>query len=326
MDWLQVHKKKVLGNAINIKEKEKKEGRDNFKSLLNNSPTGIEVSYTKLGEFPDLETNEKVKVVINDKTDNDIKAYDHKKLMCEVDVPIEIGSYVFWQNFWWIVIFKEHKSLELNKRFTMAKCNRYINHRYKGQVYKIPAIVQSLTLYSDGLADITYTSSGDAKNRIQVGNNVVTKSFDIGTRIMVTNKTTFRITNLTDFEYNSTGMDSDGLISAMILQTVMVGEDDIENNIAYNKDEVVNNGSLIEGNNEIHLGETNDYKINYSGEIDFNLDFTYINIKIVNRDLNSCTVYHDLEMDDIGKTVMLIATDRVTHETIDMKNILVRGL
>ncbi|MBC6695338.1 hypothetical protein H9L25_00905 [Terrisporobacter mayombei] len=101
MNYFDVHKIKTLGNATTMKQKTIDDGRRSFEQYLRTSPTAMEVTYTKPDEFPNLETNEKKLMAINDKTDNDKKAYDEKKLMCTLDTDIEVGSYVFWQQTWW---------------------------------------------------------------------------------------------------------------------------------------------------------------------------------------------------------------------------------
>lgn len=329
MNYFDIYKKRTLGNATTMKQKIIDDGRRSFEQYLRTSPTAMEVTYTKPDEFPNLETNEKKLMAINDKTDNDKKAYDEKKLMCTLDTDIEVGSYVFWQQTWWLVIFKEYKPMDTYKRLTMTKCNELYNYNYKGKVYKIPMVVAALTLYGDGLADIRHTSYGDSKNRIHFGSNPITRTIDVGTRIMLTGKTTYRVTNLTDFEYNGKSIGSPGLCSALVLQTTMLGEDDVENNIAYNpiskvEDETVVNKIL--GKTEIYLGEQNKYSINYDKEVEFSLDFAYANVEIVNQGNNECVLRHNMEMNDIGITVMLIAKDKETKETLDTKNILIRGM
>lgn len=325
MDYFDLYKSRVLGESVNIREKEVSEMVSEFNDYLNQSITSHEVYYTKVDELPDITTNEKKLMIINDISDNDKKAYDEKKLLCSLDTNIDVGSYIYWDNSWWLIVFSENKSVKTCKKFTMNRCNQYLNYVYKGKLYKIPMTVTALTLYSDGLADMVYTSTGDAKNRVSFGSNPITRNIDIGTRMMISHKTVYRVTNLTDFEYNSrTG--ENGLITALLLQTNMITEDDKENNIAYNIISKNENISKIKGEDEIYLYDENKYEVEYEGEIEFKLDFDYVNTVIVSQGNNKCTVRHNDSMDDLGSTVLLIARDRNTQETIDIKNILVRGV
>lgn len=175
------------------------------------------------------------------------------------------------------------------------------------------------------MADGVYLSAGDAKNRVTFGTNPITRTIDVGSRIMITNKTLYRITNLTDFEYNDR-IGENGLISCLALQTEGVAEDDYVNNIAYNRDNGECNNSKIKGLSEIYLYSENEYSIEYDKEIEFVLDFNYVNTAIISQENNSCIVKHNDSMDDLGTNVMLIARDKESKETIDMLNILVRGV
>lgn len=326
MNYFELYKSRVLGEEPNIREKETSEMVNEFDEYLNQSLTSHEVYYTKKNELPDISKNEKKLMIINDIAKNDKKAYDEKKLLCSIDTDIDVGSYVFWDDSWWLIIFSENKTVKTCKKFTMNRCNQYLNYVYEGELYKIPMTVTALTLYSDGMADMIYTSTGDAKNRVSFGSNPITRTIDVGTRMMISHKTVYRVTNLTDFEYNSK-INEIGLITALILQTAMIHEDDKENNIAYNNISKKDHIGKIIGEDEIYLCEKNEYSIeDYNGQIEYRLDFDYVNTKIISQGNNKCMVYHNDSMNEVGSSILLIAKDKETQETVDMKSILVRGV
>ena len=98
--------------------------------------------------------------------------------------------------------------------------------------------------------------------------------------------------------------------------------------MAYNKfrDPDSNGDSRINGDTFIFLGETNEYSIDYSSDVEFMLDATYTDIVLVDNGNNTCEVTKQIDFDDIGNSFMLIAKDKNTGNTIDMINIVVRGI
>lgn len=111
----------------------------------------------------------------------------------------------------------------------MKLCNASINHRVGNDIRVIPINVSNLTLYSDGLATQTYTEFGDAKRNIYVGKNGITSTLKEGTRIMLNKTSVFRITHIDNFTV-------DNVYNYIALQEQIRIEDDVENNIAWNKE------------------------------------------------------------------------------------------
>lgn len=173
------------------------------------------------------------------------------------------------------------------------------------------------------MADIRYVSYGDTKNRITMGSNDIIDTIDIGTRMMISNRIVYRITNMNDFEQNGRATGDKGAITVLVLQTALIKEDDKENNIAYNKlsvEEIETNE--IEGKDSICLGEKNTYSIDYSGEVKYLIDNENATITCVG---NKCYIKVENNMDLIGESILLIARDKNTSQTIDMKTIMIRG-
>ena len=73
-------------------------------------------------------------------------------------------------------MYKEHRTLDTHKKFTLTKCNNIFNYVVEGVKYEIPIYAQNLSLYSDGLADNKYTSAEDSKASAWFGENPITKS------------------------------------------------------------------------------------------------------------------------------------------------------
>ncbi|WP_236732403.1 hypothetical protein [Clostridioides difficile] len=240
-----------------------------------------------------------------------------------------MGCYLFYDNCYWLTIFKEHKEMDTYKHFIIKRCNQFFNYKYKGQMYKIPIAVENLTLYSDGMADNKYTSISDTKRQLYFGSNPVTKTIDIDTRIMLTNKTVFRVTSINDFEYNGRETGADGLIKAICLQDALISKDDTINNIAWNKlsenDNVIIPFDKIIGDEFINLGEENEYTIDYMRDVEWLLDKQYRFCNIINQNEKTCTLQSDTLAKYSGLEILLLAKDKETNETIDTKKITIRG-
>lgn len=174
------------------------------------------------------------------------------------------------------------------------------------------------------MADVRYMSYGDTKNRITYGRSDVIDTIEIGTRIMISNRIVYRVTNLNDFEQNGRYTGDRGASTVLVLQTAIIKEDDLENNIAYNS---ISNAEIeakeIEGKNSINIGDRNTYSIEYQGNIEYILDGDS-NVTL-SQTGNKCYVKVPNNIDLIGETVLLIARDKDTEDTINMKTIMIRG-
>ena len=327
MSYFDNYKKRVLGASNTIKNREIAEMTNEFEEYLQSAVTSDYFSYTKVDELPDLETNEKELMIINDVSQNDKTALDEKILLCRLNVNIDVGSYVYFNGNWFVIEFEENKSIQTHKKYIMRRCNNTLNFNYKGKIYNIPLSISNLTLYSKGIKDTKYLSEADAKRDVFIGSNPITRAIERGNRIMLNNLSTFRITHINDFEYTRRYDEEAGLIKWIVVQTLVLNEDDKENNVAYNpiSEPDTIGTDKIHGKDSIFINELNKYKIECNREVEFILDFDYVNIAIIKQGNNECTLKHNDSMDDLGEYFSLIARDKETNETIDIKNILVKG-
>ncbi|VIF91998.1 Uncharacterised protein [Clostridioides difficile] len=329
MDYLDRYILRVLRGATSIKEKITNDIENSFKKYLDTSPTALTVPVTNVDEVIITEDTKRVLVSINDITNNDKRALDEKNLYVSKDINVDVGCYLFYDNCYWLIIFKEHKTINTYKHFIIKKCNQFFSYKYKGRIYKIPISVENLTLYSDGMADNKYTSISDTKRQLYFGSNPVTKTIDIDTRIMLTGKTVFRITSVNDFEYNGRETGADGLIKAICLQDALISKDDTVNNIAWNdlaeNDNIVIPFSKIMGDEFINLGEENEYTIDHSQGVEWFLDKQYNYCNIINQDEKKCVIQANTLAKYSGLEVLLLAKDKNTNEIIDTKKIALRG-
>ena len=261
--YLDNYRKRVLLGTDNRREKLISQAERTFENQLKESPSAKRLKATLPGTIDILGNTHEIDCILLNITDNDIKSFDQKYLLVRKDENFDIGCYVEFDNAYWIAIFKEHRTLDTHKKFTLCKCNNIWKYKKHGVIYEIPIYTQNLSLYSDGLADNKYTSQEDGKVSIYYGENPITKAIEINTRVMIGNRLTFRITNINDYEFKSTH-DGQCAIKSMLLQTTLVDKDDLENNVAWNNDnelqEVEEDILKIIGSNKAMLGSKKIYK------------------------------------------------------------------
>lgn len=261
--YLDNYRKRVLLGTDNRREKLISQAERTFENQLIESPSAKRLKATLPGEIDVLGNTNEIDCILLNISDNDIKAFDQKYLLVRKDENFDIGCYVEFDGAYWLATFKEHRTLDTHKKFTLFKCNNIWNYRKNGVLYKFPIYVQNLSLYSDGLADNKYTSQEDGKVSIYYGENPITKGININTRIMIGNRLVFRITNINDYEFKS-NHNGQCAIKSMLLQTTVVDKDDLENNIAWNNDnelqEVEEDILKIIGSNKAMLGSKKIYK------------------------------------------------------------------
>lgn len=146
MNYLERYKSRVLQGFNTVMERDRYDLVLEFERYLTESLTSHEVFYSKINEFPDLETNSKELMIINEISENDRKALDEKFLLTRIAANIEVGCYIYWQDNWWVLISQDKDTLESYKKFTIRRCNQYFNYVYKGKLYKIPISIENMTL------------------------------------------------------------------------------------------------------------------------------------------------------------------------------------
>lgn len=326
-NYFEKYRKRNLKDFNTIEEKERNDMINDFEFYLTKEArSAYEIQYTRPDELINKETNLHERMVIKDIADNDKSAFDEKYLVCRLGCPVDVGSYIYWNKSYYILEFEEVITTMTHKKYTLKRCNEWFNIGYKGEIYRTPVNITNLTMYSKGIHDYKYISNLDAKRTVLVGSNPITSSLRVGARLMGKDRQAYKITHKNDFEYTRRETPGDGLIKWLLLETTQLVEDDDDNLVAYNPfyDSSVKSRE-IEGNDKIHIGEDLIYKIQYDEEVNFELDFDYGFCKITNANNKECTISVDLDFDIIGEVITLIAKNK-NGETIDIKNITIRGL
>lgn len=301
MSLMDSFRKRVgRGGVYNVKSRIIDDARRNFERSLKNDPSSVTTRITNVGEVNISEDTRLVDCVINDFSKNDQKAYDEKVIyLRHSEEYIGIGSYVEFDGFIWLIIFREHRSANVYRSFIMRKCNQIIKYEYQGVVYDIPCIVKNLTQYSDGLQDIVYTSTPDARRSITYSDNFVTYNIKLGHRFLINKNNAYRVTHIQDFEYQDDYTESNGIATCIAIHTSTLSDDDMDNNIAFNGE--TSNDTIMIGSNLSYSMEGCTWYIEYTSD-----KVDYLNIS--NKEGNY-TISIDMDFDLIGQTFKLKALD-----------------
>lgn len=321
MSYWDNYQSRVLKGATTSKERITNDLEQTFEKYLNQSPTCIEVPISMPNQFPDLTKLNKELVSINDVSNNDKKSLDEKKLLTRNSLNIDLGCYLYYDNSWWLVIFKESKTINSYQKYIIRRCNQIIKYKYSGKVYDIPVSILNMTLYADGLQSNVYTTRQDAKRDVWYGSNEITNSIDIKTRLMLTRKTVFEVTHVNDFEYP-------GLIKVLVNQVESFDTDDNDNNVAWNPDDKDNSFETthkIQGNKFIYQGGKNTYKIDGLSTIEWLLKESSEYVTLINNSDGTCTIQASSLSQSIGTKVILIARDKSSSVVVDSLTITIRG-
>ena len=330
---LENYRERVLLGARDRREKLTIQSERTFERQLKESPSAKRLKATLPGEINVLNNENEIDCIILDVTNNDIKSFDQKYLLVRKDENFDIGCYIEFDGAYWLAAFKEHRVLDTHKKFTLYKCNNIWNYKKNGKLYKFPVYVQNLSLYSDGLADNKYTSQEDGKLSIYYGENPITKSISINTRIMISNKLVFRVTNINDYEFRS-NHNGQCAIKCLLLQTTLLDKDDLENNIAWNEEskgnEINTNVISIVGDKKAMLGSKKiyvsskdvDYK-HWEIECSSTKLRQSIDFKTPNGGDKHCEIKFPSSVEFVGETIKLKLF--VSNSLADTLDIVIKG-
>ena len=322
MKSIQKYKNRQQRKGGTIKERVLNEGIHQFKVHLRNSPTAHSLQVTDVDEVEVTEKTKTIKCFITNVTLNDQRTMDEKYIHFELDANVDIGCYVKWQGLDWLIVFREHNSANTHKTFIMKMCNQIFKYMYNDKIYNIPIVTTNLTLYSDGMADGIYTSRPDAKRNVTMGDNPITRLVELGTRIMLTNLTVFRVTHIDDFSHN-------GIKTMIIYQTTLIPEDNLKDNVAYNPPHLSPSykGQLLQCDDVIYLGEDLEITINeeYEGEVEWSCISKNTSGALIYKDGKKAILRAISDSRHIGQEIVVDVYDLDNYEVLDTKIITVKG-
>ncbi len=154
------------------------EATENFNDLVDNklSPSVHTVDYSMPLEY-----------ILNKYQDNvlmsDISRQENiedlKLLHTKLDSNIKSGSYVWWNNYPWVVLNEESNAVLSHRSYLMKKCGIELNINHEGTLYTYPVGIENLTLYADGKKELVNLTVSSAKYSIQIAENEITNTIDV---------------------------------------------------------------------------------------------------------------------------------------------------
>lgn len=242
---------------------------------------------------------------------------DQKLLHVKLNSNITSGSYIWWNNYPWLVSNEDSNAVQDHKTYTIIKCGVVINYMYDGTMYNYPIVISNLTLYADGSKELVNLTLSSAKYSIQISENDVTNMMDNSTRFAIRGRI-FEISLVDDFT-------SDNIRTFTVCESVANSLDDLDNDIAWNEgsdvEDIANPCLTITGNDIILIGDTAEYTL--PNAIEWILEKNDA-LKIVLIENDRCKIKCKASSEYIGMEVKLKAYN--DSWTLIEKNIRIGGL
>lgn len=285
MSYLDLYRKQVTISGNSGIDNVFKGTEHKINNSFKNSP-----SY-KLIKINEIEEDS---IVVTDKN-NTKKAYIRPNKIAKKGDVLEID------NEKWIAINCDNSNI-LYPSYIIQKTNNVITFKDENNSIKtLPCILQSATLYSDGLNESKFIIFPDDEIQILVQYNNYTKKFLINQRFIFNHNKVFKITSFDEYTFMDLKNDSlEGVLKIHLVRDEETELDNFKTNIAYNKTEIIQptpTGALIlQGADSILLNKQSNYTVAYDNGSAMNLTFDwlmeldYTLANVTTYDTVSCTV------------------------------------
>lgn len=320
------YKNRCLNGATNNREMLLNKARRDFLKYLKNTPTSDYLQITEIGEPLISDSTRSILTSVVDVANNDKRAFDEKNLYMNYEEDVDVGCYVRYEDSDWLIVFREHDPLKAKKHFIMKKCNNFMTLKYKGIFYKIPILVDNLTMYSDGISDNINVSFPDSKKLIWYSDNEITRCILEGFRILLTHRTAFKVTHINDFEHK-------GITKSLVVQTAFIDGDDAINRYANNEEFFKINTNIekeartnkINGDRNITIGEEKTYSLLNKKNTDYIWNLVdNKGFEIITNDKNTITIKGSNNFRLIGSKTKLQIIDKKDSTIIDEIELVLR--
>lgn len=168
MDNIDFYRNRVLSKGRTKQERIINEKIKSFDNYLNSVPNSSTISINNTEHI----------VTIQDKTlTKDFTT--EKYLLAQVDSTIVVGDTFLWSDDYWIVIYKDDKTIESHQRYIIMKCNNILTIQTLDKtIHSIPCIITDrASVYSDGVEDGKYLRLPDGLINVVIPNNELTNKF-----------------------------------------------------------------------------------------------------------------------------------------------------
>ena len=277
------------------------EAINNFNELVDNklSPSVHTVKYTLPLDY-DIEKQFEENILISDLNRME-QIKDLKLLHVKINSEIDSGSIIYWNDEHWMVSNEEHNSVQSHKTFSIIKCNLSMNVQFDGSYYTYPTYINNLTIYSDGLKELVNMDISSAKYSIQIVENEITNTIDVGTRFIIRGRA-FETTTVDDLTIKN-------IRTLTVIESVANSLDDLENDMAWNEnsdiEDIGNPNIKIIGSDFIYAGGTAEYEC--TGISIWELETN--KAKIIFSETGKCKIKCEPNSNYIGDKIVLYATD-----------------
>lgn len=208
------YRNRVLRKGSTNQDRILYEKKRSFDEYLRETPTA------QLVTCNDIEYN----VVVQDVKFNDLYQQD-KYILTHANLPIDVGSYIEWDNEVWLVLTKENESIKDHQSYRLSRTThtmKWVDD--KGNLIIKPAITSAKTLYTTGIKDEKVIEIPNGMQGIQFPYDEDTKNLDRGVGF-VFNKAKYELTF-----YDETSFPK--LVALICTETSLSDNDDKVNEIA----------------------------------------------------------------------------------------------
>lgn len=299
--------------------------KEGYLDSLKNDPGSVIFKRIDI-EKMDLNTNDNINCIMMDISNNDQKSFDEKYILTKIEDNIRFGQYLYMDNEFWIINFKEKLSHKAYEKYVIKKCNKIIKLTIADKIYEIPVVAKNLTQYSDGMQDIKYTSMSDNRISLMFGIGSITRQIELGTRLIV-GRSVYRTTFIEDYQFSNNYTSNEGLGNLIMIFDPKGEDDDIQNGIVGQPtngiESIFGSDKLIPGG-KFRYAYKNDqgvsdvkFEVEYTGKKNGYL--TVIDTSNVNELIVRLDVSDDLDL--IGSTVKLNVVNINTNAKIATKKL-----